>query len=610
MLRQASSHEENRDIQKRIVWFFGVIAILLLTLLLRAGYFQIIHGDAYFELSENNRIRMISVPASRGIISDRNGTPLVNNALSFNLYMVPADIPSLPPVIERLSSFVEMQQEELIQIMAQKREDAYLPIKIKNDLSMKEIALIEGHSLELPGVKIEAEFKRSAIYGSLAAHLLGYIGEVSQAQLDSGVYDNVRPSEMIGRSGVEQSYDGVIRGVSGQKGVEVDALGHEIRILNVKEPVQGDSLYLTIDLNLQQVAEEALGGRVGAIVAMDPNNGEVLAMVSHPTFDPNILSRGPSPRLWNDILQDEEKPLNNRATQGQYPPGSTFKIVLAAAILETKTASPAQQVHCRGYYPFGNRNFMDWKKGGHGAVDLHRALVESCDVYFYEMGTKLGIDPIAKFAGLLGLGEKTGIALQYEKKGLIPSTTWKKRVRHEPWYPGETVSVAIGQGYVSVTPLQMARMISTVANDGISYPPQLVLKKRQYDTGFISEFPPRPGETIPISKKTLEIVKNGLIGVVNEPHGTAGASQSQWVSMAGKTGTAQVVAIKERLRSDLRRKLPPGLDDHAWFVAYAPVDTPKIAMAILVEHGGHGGSVAAPIAKKLIEAYLKNSAPK
>jgi penicillin-binding protein 2 len=514
-------------------------------------------------------------------------------------------MPDQDRVLPRLAELIGLSQEEILRRVTFKKEDPFFPIKIREDLTMREVALIEGHGLDLPGVKIEAEFKRNAIHGTVAAHLLGYVGEITQAQLESGNYQNIKRGGIIGQYGIEQTFDAIIRGTPGQKRIEVDALGHEMRVLEVNEPLRGDDIYLSVDLNVQKVAEEALGGQNGAIVAMDPGNGDILAMVSHPAFNPNLLSQGASSHAWEAILKDEGRPLTNRVIQGQYPPGSTFKIVMAAALLETKEASPSSRVECRGFLPFGNRNFRDWKRGGHGSVDLHRAMVESCDVYFYEMGNRLGIDTIAKFSHLFGLGHPTGIELASEKGGLIPSTEWKRQVRKEPWYPGETLSVSIGQGYVTVTPLQLAMMTNMVANQGVLHPPQLLKKISDRETGSVQEIPSPEGKWIPISPETFRVLQSALAGVVSDPHGTASGSKSQFVSIGGKTGTAQVIGMK----GGVHGKLPDKLNDHAWFVAFAPVEKPKIAVVVLVENGGHGGSAAAPLARKVIEASLGITPP-
>ncbi len=597
--------DESRDLQSRIYWLFAIIAVASLLLLLRAWHLQVVNGKYYLELSENNRLRFVETPPPRGRIFDRHGALLVNNVPSFNLYVVLEDMPEPQPVLDRLGKMIQMTPEEISRRLTLKKEDPYVPIKIKDDLSMKEVAQVEGHSLELPGVKIEAEFKRNAIYGTLGAHLLGYVGEISQSQLESGTYQNVNRGGIIGQYGIEQTYDSMIRGRPGQKNIEVDALGHERRVLKVMAPIQGDDVFLTLDLNVQKAAEAALGMRPGAIVALDPNNGEVLAMVSHPAFNPNTLSKGASSEAWEALLKDEKRPLTNRVIHGQYPPGSTFKIVMGVAILETKTATPANRVECRGFLHFGNRNFRDWKRGGHGSVDLNRSLVESCDVYYYEMGNRLGVDNIAKYSNMFGLGQPTGIALAYEKGGLIPSTEWKRRVRKEPWYPGETLSVSIGQGYVSSTPLQLATMVGAVAGDGVWHPPQLLKKTRNYETGEVNEVKLPEGRRLPISRETLQTIRTALAGVISDPHGTASKSQSKLVSIGGKTGTAQVIGMK----GDTQHQVGDKFNDHAWFVAFAPVEDPKMAVAVLVENGGHGGAMAAPLARNVIESYIAGPPP-
>ena len=466
---------------------------------------------------------------------------------------------------------------------------------------MKEVALVEAHRLELPGVEIQAESQRNYLYGSLAAHLLGYIGEVSTTQMEDREYAGFLPGSVVGQYGIERSYEPYIRGNPGEKGIEVDALGHEIKQLYLKEPVAGNDLFLTIDLDLQEVAEAALGQEAGAIVAIDPNTGEILAMVSHPAFNPNQISRGVSTEEWETLVKDANHPLTNRAIQGQYPPGSVFKIVVATAALETKAITPSYKVTCNGSFPFGNRSYRDWKPEGHGTVELHQALVQSCDVYFYEIGRQLGIDRLAEYSARYGLGQQTGVELLSEKSGLVPSPGWKQSFKGEPWFPGETLSVAIGQGYLTTTPLQLASLIGTVANGGSRYQPLVVKGIRERQSGRHFEFAPvKTGET-EISPATLAVIQEALHGVVNEPHGTGTLAKSPWVEIAGKTGTAQVIGT--RLTGGTKN-LPQVFQDHAWFVAYAPLSHPKIAVAVIVEHGGHGGATAAPLARKVIEEYL------
>ncbi len=600
-----SSHlDKSQDIERRIYGFFIVIAVGFVLLAASAYTLQVIVGHTYLALSESNRIRTVEIPPARGLIYDRNGVLLVNNAPSFNLYAVPGDLRDLDYAASRLATLIDLPPEEIHRRLKGKREDAYLQVKIKNNLSMTEVARVEAHRLELPGVHIEVEFKRNVIDETLAAHLLGYVGEVSQKQLASKRYPGLKQGDVIGQYGIEQTYDADIRGVPGRKMIEVDALGQEKHLIKKQAPLVGNDTYLTIDAIVQKAAEAALGEEAGAVVALDPRSGEVIALASRPAFNPNALSVGLTSAAWRALAKDERRPMMNRAIQGRYPPGSTYKVIMSAALLETGKTSRSESVRCPGFFPFGGRDFRDWKKGGHGTVALHRALVESCDVYFYKMGVRLPIDTISHYSHLFGLGEATGIPLSGESSGLIPSTEWKKRVRKEPWYPGETLSVSIGQGYVLTTPLQMATAISAVAADGVWRPPRLLKKQRNRQSGQTTEMTPEPGRRLPLSPENLREIQSALAGVVAEPGGTAASARSKLISIAGKTGTAQVLEIK----GDVRKKLPKAFDDHAWFVAYAPVEHPQIAVAVLVEHGGHGGSAAAPIAKKVIETYFNPAA--
>lgn len=602
--------EKNKVLEGKIYWFFALITGVLFLLLLRAWNLQITNEAYYLNLSENNRLRMIETPAPRGRIYDRNGALLVNNVPSFSLYLVRADMQNQEAVLKRLSQFTEIHPEEVLDKLKNERGDPYRPIKIKGDLSLHEVARIEGHGLSLPGVKIEAEFKRHAVSGSLAAHLLGYVGEITQKQLKKEQYSAIKSGAIIGQFGIEKTYDEILQGLPGSKRIEVDALGHERQVVKEVFPLQGNDIFLTLDLKLQKTAESALASRPGAIVALDPRNGEVLAMVSQPAFDPNLISKGASSKLWQDLIKDKSRPLTNRAIQGQYPPGSTFKMVIAAALLETELATAEDEIKCRGAIRFGKRLFRDWKRSGHGTVNLHRSLVESCDVYYYELGRKLGVDTIANYAKLFGFGKPTGIDLSFEKGGLIPTKAWKKRRFKEPWYPGETLSVSIGQGYVTATPIQLATMVAALSN-GHWYRPHLLKKTRDVATGNISDLEMDKGRKLSISEERLLSIRNAMAGVVTDPRGTARRIKSKLVSIAGKTGTAQVIAMKadedkiEEEEEEEEEDIPEKFRDHAWFVAFAPLENPEIAVVALVEHGGHGGSAAAPLAKAVIESYFK-----
>ncbi|MBI1820299.1 MAG: penicillin-binding protein 2 [Nitrospirae bacterium] len=606
MKEYPSLPQENlKKIQRRIVFLLIVLGFGFGSILFRSWSLQITAGSFYHEQSENNRVREVFIQPRRGKVFDRNGNILINNVPGFTLYLIPEDVKSRDYVIHKISEVLGFTVEEIEKKVSQRQFSPYLPVKIKDGLTLREVALFEEDQLELAGLKIEVEYQRNYVYGKLAAHVLGYVSEINEKQMDSPDYENLPQGTLIGQYGIEKKYDQFIRGEPGEKGIEVDALGHEIKILNIKEPEGSKDLYLTIDLDTQKSAEEALGDEAGAVVAMDPGTGDILAMTSHPGFDPQNLSGRIRQNDWDTLIKDPFKPLNNRAIQGTYPPGSVFKVLLAITALEAHEIDPSKQIDCHGVFPFGKRVFRDWKKGGHGAVDLHRSIVESCDVYYYKLGDQLGVDLIAEQAHKFGLGRATGIDLPSEKEGIIPSSEWKLKTRRERWFPGETLSVSIGQGYVNFTPLQAAYMMTQVANGGYRYKPRLLRAVSGQETDQPIVFPPVLLDTHQISKRTLDVVREALRGVVQEPHGTAGTARSEYFETAGKTGTAQVIAAKAGAGGNLNSKmLPKFLQDHAWFVAFAPYQDPKIVVAVLVEHGGHGGSAAAPVAKKVLEAYL------
>jgi len=592
--------DKNKGLQQRIKYLRAVIICLFAILLFRGWHMQIINGAYYKRLAENNRIRTVTLPPLRGIIYDRHGEVLTKNAPSFNLGLVAADVRDLEKTIKRISPVIGLSAEDIKERIASGKDyDPFSPVIIKEGLSMREVALIESHAWNLPGIGIFIEGRREYPNTSLAAHLLGYVGEVTPSQLKDEEYAGEPLGRIVGQNGVEKVYDRFLRGGVGKKNIEVDAAGHERRVLNVIEPVSGDSIILSIDLRLQKTAEEALGDRPGAVVVMDTGTGEVLALVSHPAFDPNVLSRRLSPRVWQKIAENPAHPLNNRAIQGTYPPGSVFKIVMASAGLEEGYISEENKIACSGGMSFGRRVFRDWKAEGHGIVDLRKAITESCDVYFYQLGNRMKIDTIADYASLFGLGEVTGIDLPSEKKGLVPSSQWKLETKKERWYPGETLSVSIGQGYLSVTPLQQAATVNTVANSGVSVRPR-VFKALLSDRGKrLYSFPPVETKRLHIGEHTLNAIKKALHSVVNDPGGTGSAARSPLIDIAGKTGTAQVIGRRAGGQ-------PHGFNDHAWFVAFAPVKKPEITVAVLVEHGGHGGSAAAPAARQIIEEYVRN----
>jgi penicillin-binding protein 2 len=568
-----------------IISYLVIAAFLFL--IMRLWQLQILQGSEYRKLSEANRLRIVNIPAPRGIIFDRNHTPLVKNSAYYFASVIPGEFDRTKTNL--LAGVLQIAPEQIQDGLDVSGARPFVPVRLKQGLSFEEIAYIEARKSDFPGLMIEAEVSREYPYGELGSHLIGYLGKPSPSQLKDPAFKNIPPDMFIGQWGIEKLFDDSLRGVPGKRIIEVNALGRQLRMLQETPPAKGNDLTISIDLNLQREAERAFGERAGALVALKPDTGEILGMISKPSFDPNLFTRGMSRNEWMAISSNRKNPMLNRALQSQYPPGSTFKIVTALAGLEEGVINPDTRVDCRGSIRLGNRTFGCWRKEGHGVVSLYRALVESCDVYFYEAGKRLGIDRIHQYATSIGLGRKTGIALGKERQGLIPSTAWKKEAKKLPWFPGETLNAAIGQGYVSATPIQLAVMTGTVANGGMRYEPHL-----------IKDAAPVMAERLRVNPENLDIIKKGLFGVVNERSGTGWAAKSYITPVSGKTGTAQVIGLRKGAASYSEM-----FRDHAWFVAYAPDSKPEIALAVLVEHGGHGGAAAAPIAKTAIDAYMK-----
>jgi penicillin-binding protein 2 len=551
-------------------------------------------GNEMQKLSEQNRIRVKKVIAPRGIIYDKYGKILADTRPSFNMYITPEDIKDFNQTIDGLAKLLNIDREEIInKLKSASGFPPSFPVKIKSDISMDDVAKAEANRVYLPGTSIQIEPKRNYPYGRMMAHMLGYVSEISDDEIKMKEFKNYFPGDFIGRYGIERSYESDLRGVDGEKRVEVDAMGREVRILDTKDSIPGNSLYLNINLDIQTAAEKAYEGKRGGCIAVEPKTGAVMALVSRPAFDPNKFAGGISKEDWKAIITDKMHPLQNRVTQGRYPPGSTFKIVTALEALNEGIINERTSFNCRGGFPFGKRVFKCWKKGGHGTVAVHRGIVESCDVFFYNIGLKLGIDRIHKISDAVGLGKLTGIDLPGEKKGLVPSSEWKKKTFGEPWYEGETVSVSIGQGAVWLTPIQLLQVSTLVANEGVTFKPQIVNRVVSPEGKVIKTFEPVMDANLKIKKDVFRIVKEGMRGVVNEPSGTAHGSRIQAVSMSGKTGTAQSVGEKGK-----------DLGDHAWFIAYAPSEEPVVAISVLIEYGGHGSSAAAPVAKIITENLL------
>jgi penicillin-binding protein 2 len=595
-------------LKQRIIGTSICVILAFLVLFLRFFYLQIIKGEEYRVLSEKNSVRLVGIKAPRGLIFDRNKQLLVDNRPSFNLKIMPEDAKDIQDTVSRVSKIIKVPCEKLMKKISEARRRAfYRSITLQDDISREELAVIEANKFDLPGIFIEIEPARHYIY-KRAAHLLGYLGEVNNAELLSGKYPNVKIGDTIGRYGIEKSFENSLQGKRGGKQVEVDANGRVIKVLKTVDPISGLNLKLSLDLDLQTVAEKMMEGRQGAVVAIDPNNGNVLVMVSVPGFDQNDFVGGISTKKWRALINDPAKPLINKTIQGEYPPASTYKVITSIAALEEKIVDIHTTVFCPGFFKYSGRPYRCWNKGGHGSIDVIEALSQSCDVYFYQMGDKIGVDTLAKYAIACGLNKATGIQLANERSGLIPTSSWKKDRFKEPWYHGETLSLAIGQGYNLVTPLQMAVLTAAVANGGTLYKPGIVSRIENSQGTIVSEIESEVTGILSISNNNLEIIRKGLFKTVQGSRGTARKIRQKHVTIAGKTGTAQVFGVKpgDNLKTD---KLDFHLRDHAWFICYAPTEKPVIAIAVLVEHGGQGSAVAAPVAAAIVSRYIPETLP-
>ena len=582
-----------------------VMAIIVAGITMRLWYLQIAQGEHYNQKSKDNRIRTRRIRALRGIITDRTGKILADNSLAFNLQMVPENIDQIEEVADLLAAQINNLEAVTIVRLYQKTSSSahHQPITLKKNLSPNELARVEARKFELPGIFIETEPIREYPYDEIASHIIGYLGFINDRELELPAYKSYARDDLVGRTGIEARYQEHLRGLDGQRQVVVNARGRELSSFTVQTAQSGKDLALTIDVDLQQHAFGLMGTEVGSLVAINPKNGEILALVSTPSFSNNLFSTRISAKDWQKINSDPLHPLQNRSIQGRYPPGSIIKPLIAAVALTNRAITPQTTFTCNGGMNLGNTRFRCWNRYGHGKVDLDRAIKESCDVYFYNLATKIPIDSIAAYGARFGLGRLSGIELPGEKRGLLPSSSWKLKNVHDQWYTGDTISVCIGQGYLTMTPLQVAAMYAVFANGGTYYPPHLV--KRFNPSNRLDISTKFDCTRIEISDHHMQAIRKALWQVVNDKRGTAFRSRitTKGWEMAGKTGTAQVV--KQNLE-DLKgpKDTPWRFRDHAWFAAFAPYNDPKIAIAVLVEHGGHGGSTAAPIARQAIEFYL------
>jgi penicillin-binding protein 2 len=603
-----SFQEGSFFVRKKIKVYTVFVVLSFLVVVMRAWYLQILKGDDFLVKSEQNRIRKISLPDYRGVIKDRRGKIIVNVRPSFSLYVTPEDADNLTESLDFLSKFMEINEDKLREDIRQ--SSSFKNVLIKRDISRREVAYIEENKMLLPGVRINVEPIRNYAHREFASHVLGYLGEVSKDELKTLKFSRYQPGDMIGKNGIEKIYESELKGKKGFKEVEVDVSGRELKALRKLSPETGNSLVLTLDSRVQRKLETLMDqvsdehSVEGSAVVMKVQSGEIIAMVSKPSFDPNVFATGVSRKKWNSLLRDDKNPLQNRTIDGQYPPASTYKLVTAYAGLSEKIIKPEDTIFCPGQFHLGKRDYRCWKKKGHGKMNLHDALVQSCDVYFYTLGHRLGIDSLAKYANKLGLGELTGIRLKGEKSGLVPSTQWKKKIKNIPWYPGETISASIGQGYNLVTPLQSVNMISAIASNGFLVRPYIVKRIEDSNGKLIKEFYPKVRRNIGIDPVVLKILKEGLRGVVHDAHGTGHRARLKNITVSGKTGTAQVIGMKDSDEINPEDKIPYQYRDHAWFVAFAPYEKPEVSVSVIIEHGGHGGEVAAPIARQVLETYF------
>jgi len=596
-------------LRSRVVIAMVLVVCMTLVLVGRLVHLQVIDYDHFRTLSHENRVKVVPVAPTRGLIFDRNGTPIAENDAAISLEILPEAVDDMEAMMSRLGELVtirEVDQRRFHRLVQSKPQFEYIPLRTR--LSEQEVARFAVNRHRFPGVDIHARLRREYSLGELGSHLIGYVGRISERELKRVDSANYWGTDYIGKTGVEEAYEDVLHGTVGYEHVETNAQGRRLRVLERKPPQPGRNLHLTIDMGLQAVAEAALRGERGAVVALEPATGDVLAFASMPGFDPNLFAGGIEPGTYRMLLRSQARPLFNRALYGRYPPGSTIKPVVALAGLQHDVDLAHESVFCPGWFRLqgSTHKYRDWKKWGHGETDLSKAIVESCDVYFYQLALALGIRGLHDFMGAFGLGKPTGIDLEGEAEGLNPSPEWKRRARGQPWYPGETLITGIGQGFTLATPLQLASVAATLANRGQRMKPRVVDRLEDPESEAEEVIAPEPGATIEgVDDAHWRTVVAAMEDVV---HGTRGTARriGQEVSyrIAGKTGTAQVVSIPQDEEEREEEELDKHLQDHALFISFAPVDEPRIAVAVVVENGGSGSKTAAPIAREVMDYYL------
>ena len=599
----------------RVAFAAGAVVLAFALLIGRFVFLQVLQHDYYTTRAEDNRISLVPIPPDRCVITDRNGLVLARNYSAFTLEITPSKVESLDQTIEALGELIEIQPKDkrrFRKLLEESRSFESLPIRTR--LTDEEVARFAANRFRFPGVEVKARLFRQYPFGPVAAHAIGYINRINKADLDfigeQGQSANYKGTEHIGKTGLEKSYEFHLHGETGYEKVEIDAGGRAVRSLSRTPPTPGNNLTLTLDIKLQEMAEKAFGERRGALVAIEPSTGGILALVSTPTFDPNLFVDGIRSEDWDQLNNSPSRPMINRALNGAYPPGSTYKPFMALAALETGKRTPAQAIADPGFFSFGGHTFRDDKKGGHGMVDMYKSIVHSCDTYYYMLANDMGIDNIARFMAPIGFGSKTGIDIDGESVGVLPSPEWKKRrfkkAEQQKWFAGETISIGIGQGYNNFTPIQLAQAMAALANDGVLFKPHLVKHVTDSRSGDKTMIEPEPLRVLPWKKQNIETIKKAMVGVNTEGTGARAFAGAEYVS-GGKTGTAQVFSLKGG--EYFAHKLKEELRDHALFIAFAPADKPKIAMAVLVENGGFGAQSAAPIARMVMDYYLLGKSP-
>nr|WP_224746763.1 penicillin-binding protein 2 [Pelovirga terrestris] len=598
-------------IVKQRFYLYTLAAVLVfLLLLLRLWYLQVISYEDLFERSVRNRTRMLITEAPRGPIYDRHGVLLVDNRPAFQISVMRQDIVQRDELFERLSGLLHVNVE-LLEMRWQegRRLPVYRPVPLLLDVDRELVERVQENSIDLPGVLIEVRPIRDYPEPDAVAHVIGYLGEITEKELRATRAGESRGGDLVGKVALERAYDDSLRGNKGQQLIEVDVQGRLLRMLRAEAPAPGKKIHLTVDLELQKAAVTAFGERAGAAVVLNIHTGEVLAMVSLPTYNPAMFARGINPGEWRDLLGNRRNPLQNKAITGLYPPASTFKMIVALAALREGIATPDRVIQCDGDLVVGDSRFRCWKRTGHGPTDLKKALRESCDVWFYQVGLELGIDKLAAAAKEFGLGSSLGFSLPGERAGTMPTREWKRLQMNEPWYAGETVIAAIGQGYVLTTPLQLAVMTAALANGGKVLKPQIISRIEDWNNQNTHLFEPELIHQLDYSAAHVQAINEGMVAVVNEPRGTGRHAELEDVMVAGKTGTSQVVRRLSDEEEDLLtgdEHIPYHRRSHGLFVAYAPAENPEIAVAVVVEHGQSGGGVAAPIAREIISRYFQN----